>query len=273
MPKSPIDSEPIPSDDFDRFLADASARYAEQERAAFVESERVLWLTEQFKDPASGIVCLSYPDGTLNNDAIRMFESELLMLASAGLSTKEVISNEQDFYYDCLELLRVSSSPIDKRFPVVSAGKKQLIAIWVISRQLPFDSPDVDFLNAILPGEETTEADIDTAVEDLVNQHAEIEEIVCKMSDIIENDNGYASVYHGLTHWQRADLLNDLVEELARKLDSGVYISDGELNYRLQQMQVQCGISEQALHKCLRQLNIVYGYDFNGLTTNPEPLK
>lgn len=268
MSQSSLDREPTLPDAFDNFLADVNSTDITQQEAELAESKRVLWLTDQLKDPTSQVICLSYPDGTRNEAAVRQFEAGLLDISSADFDSETVISNEQKLYIDCLELLRVSNNPSDRRFLIVSDGKRQLIAIWMISLKVPYDSPWVDFLKATMPGGDATEADVDEARDDIFNQFTLMEEVIDGMIDIIQNELDGTSDYAGSVI-QKAELLFDMSDVLMDELDSGINMYGGEVSYRLHQMRMQCGISEVTMRKCLEQYAEHFEYDLGKILLDP----
>ena len=269
MSKSSADREPASFDTFDDFLASVNSIDAALQESKFAESKRILWLTDQLKDPTSQVICLSYPDGTRNERAIRQFEAGLLDISSADFDSETVISNEQTLYIDCLELLRVSDNPSDRRFLLVSEGKRQLIAIQMILLKVSYDSPWVDFLKATMPGGDATEADVDEARDDIFNQFTLMEEVINGMVDIIQNELDGTSDYAGSVI-QKAKLLFDMANVLMDELDSGINMSGGEANYRLHQMRMQCGISEATMRKCFEQYAKRFEFDLGKICQAPH---
>ncbi len=268
MSKSSADQEPASLDAFDDFLTNVNSIDAESQETEFAESKRVLWLTDQLKDPAFRVVCLSYPDGTRNEEAIRQFEAGLLDVLSADFDSETVISVEQTLYIDCLDLLRASNNPNDRRFLIVGDGKRQLIAIWMISLKVPYDSPWVDFLKATMPGGDVTESDVDKARDDIFNQLRMMEKVIDGMVDIIQNELDGTSDYAG-SAIQKAELLFDWADVLMDELDSGIGMSSGEISYRLYQIRIQCEISEASIRKCLEQYANQFECDLGKILLDP----
>lgn len=270
MSQSSVDQGPFSHDAFDDFLAEVNASDAMHQEAESAESERILRLTDQLRDSPIQAICLSYPDGTRNETVIRQLESGSTNWLSADLCSEAVISNEQWLYGACLELLGASNNPNDDRFLRVNEGKKQLIAIWMMALQIPFDSPWVDFLGATMPGGDVTISDVDEAMDFIRDENIRTEDTIDTIANIIKDGLGDASDDNVESFRQRAKQFMGLTIALLEDLGSRIDMPDGEIDYRLHQMRVSCGVSDGTQRECLKYCAIRCGYNLSKLDIDPS---
>lgn len=241
----------IPSDsEFDSFLGEINEKALADQAGEFAESQIILDLTEQLKAPDCPVVCLSYPDGTRNPAALKLFEVGRLDEIPLGLTSQRAIDNEQWLYSSVIDLMRVSSNPNDERFSIVSEGKQQLIATWMNGWQLSFTSNWVSFLRDVLPGGEVTEDDINKKTDQIIEGDKERSAVVRKIAESFMRDYEVNSFVDESIVRERAERYFRLAITIVYDIMSGASIPGGELDYRFKQLADEFSISEATQAEC-----------------------
>jgi hypothetical protein len=129
--------------------------------------------------------------------------------------------------------------------------------------QLPFESKWVTTLNDIIPGEKKSESDLEKA-KDILYQHSQKKtEIVGKIAVIFENDGPLnASIDESVVR-EKAGLYFDSALNLINELITGAFVSKGELDYQLRQLELDYAISSVAQRECLELCAKLFHFDLS----------
>lgn len=252
MTQEPTESKGFKFDDeIVKLLDEARAEETAKQEAESTESERMALITDYLKSPDSLVVCLSYPDGSRNQSAINLFKAGQLDGMSKDLDFEDVISKEQLMYAAALELFDASDNFIDERFSLVSEGKKQLIAIWMNMRDMPFSSNWVSLLRNILPGGDVSEEDIDKKTAEIIKGNQELAIAIEEIAKLFADEHGSALSIDGAIIREEAKEYVESALNIVYKVMSG-NITKGELNYQIIQLQADFAISSATQLECLQ---------------------
>ncbi len=245
-------AEVTSDDEFNGFLGKIDAEKLADQEAKIAEFQRTILLTELLQSPDCLVVCLSYPDGTFNPDALKILESGKRGEIPSGLDYKTVVANEKWLYAAALDLLAISMNPKDERSTIISDGKQQLIAMWKKGWKLDFSSNWVSFLRDVLPGGDVSEADIDKKTEEIIKGDKEAADVIEEIAIKFEADYGSSVYIDRSTILGIANRYYRLALSIVYDLMSGVSMPKGELDYRFMQLRTDFALSEATQLECFR---------------------